>query len=856
MFVVVSVYRFSSSLSRCSSRTGETSTLLPAATTGRAFSTDHSSAAVNVPACDVGGDQTTAPDVGKSVVPTFILNMSSNFDEEKAQNCECGHNRNLIFSSLHELQQNAPHFYTDSFVPLPSQTYLTFITATDDLNPTIKVSVVIDSAFRAHINIYGKVLSEQHDLWRKLPAVFNTQLAVEQLLALVSKYNVCSAISDSALLNEVPAKYLSIANMESYCRLRSNTCSLLLPNGVLCRACQMIKKRISMLITRKTKSKVQSSANLIKDKKPNKFLTSPIKAKKLTLLARKNRGLQRAVNCLTAKVKTYESKCTKLIEMQGMQLNDNDSTALLHLTSECKDSALQLFPTGSFQEIFWRQQIKYNSLKNKASMRWHPSIIRWCLFIKSKSAKAYECLREYLSLPCNTTLYDYSHYMEHGIGVNPKTMEQLIVTARKLDCYSVEHRAYIGILHDEVKIKADLVYHKTTGDMLGYVKLDNITNELLNLEELVSVEKKVATSMLVVMVIGITSNLRYPLACYATKQLSSYCLYNIMWECVEYIETVAGLKVMYICCDGAVQNRKFFQIHSQGNEICYKTENPYAADSRDIYFISDAPHLLKTTRNCFANGHLWFNQEISWKDVVNLFENHCQKSEYQICPKLTKEHIYLTSFGKMRVSLAAQVLSATVGNALEHVYGPRTSSTVQFIRTMNKWFDIMNIKNCHEGRRTRNPNVNVFTNLNDPRLQWLECDFIKYLNEWQEAAEKRPGNFTPKQRKQMQLSSQTLLGLKITSQSVAEITRILLAAGAPFVLTCHMNQDPLEQLFGHTRHKGGANSNPSIAEACHAVNSIRTVSTQAIANRRGNTEPRPRQLDNTPVPKRRNKRAS
>ena len=86
-----------------------TSTLLPAVSTARAFSTDHSSAAVNVPACDVGGDQTTVQDVGKSVVPTFILNMSSNFDKEKAQNCECGHNRNLIFSSLHELKQNAPY---------------------------------------------------------------------------------------------------------------------------------------------------------------------------------------------------------------------------------------------------------------------------------------------------------------------------------------------------------------------------------------------------------------------------------------------------------------------------------------------------------------------------------------------------------------------------------------------------------------------------------------------------------------------------------------------------------------------------------------------------------------------------
>jgi len=46
----------------------------------------------------------------------------------------------------------------------------------------------------------------------------------------------------------------------------------------------------------------------------------------------------------------------------------------------------------------------------------------------------------------------------------------------------------------------------------------------------------------------------------------------------------------------------------------------------------------------------------------------------------------------------------------------------------------------------------------------------------------------------MQLSSQTIVDLKITSKSIARIVKTLLKAGASFVLTNHINQDPLEQL--------------------------------------------------------------
>ena len=89
----------------------------------------------------------------------------------------------------------------------------------------------------------------------------------------------------------------------------------------------------------------------------------------------------------------------------------------------------------------------------------------------------------------------------------------------------------------------------------------------------------------------------------------------------------------------------------------------------------------------------------------------------------------------------------------------------------------------------------------------------------------------------------------MTSRSIASIIRVVLAAGVKFILTNYLNQDPLEQLFDHCRHKGGSNANPNIHEACHTMNTIRAVGMQAVANRLGNTAVCKKELDFTPVPR-------
>lgn len=104
-----------------------------------------------------------------------------------------------------------------------------------------------------------------------------------------------------------------------------------------------------------------------------------------------------------------------------------------------------------------------------------------------------------------------------------------------------------------------------------------------------------------------------------------------------------------------------------------------------------------------------------------------------------------------------------------------------------------------EGRNKRNPDLNPYRNVCDPRLLWLRNDFLEYIKEWERCVEIREGELTASQRAAMQLSHQAKTGLEISVLSITSYIEIILEEGVEFVLTHNFNQDPLEQYFGHLR---------------------------------------------------------
>lgn len=110
---------------------------------------------------------------------------------------------------------------------------------------------------------------------------------------------------------------------------------------------------------------------------------------------------------------------------------------------------------------------------------------------------------------------------------------------------------------------------------------------------------------------GLFSPLQFAYAQFPCTDLSGEQMYDPFWEAVGRLE-MCGFRVMALVSDGLSANRRLFRLHgtsdSSGTDFVYKVSNPYSED-RDLYFVSDPPHLIKTVRNAWSNKkrHLWVN---------------------------------------------------------------------------------------------------------------------------------------------------------------------------------------------------------------------------------------------------------
>jgi len=101
---------------------------------------------------------------------------------------------------------------------------------------------------------------------------------------------------------------------------------------------------------------------------------------------------------------------------------------LLKIMDENTERVKSDFVENSFQRLFWEQQLKSTKVKDKRQMRWHPMIIKWCLHLKMLSSAAYYAFRtsEFITLPSEQTLRDYTHLVRSAMGIQSDVNEQLI----------------------------------------------------------------------------------------------------------------------------------------------------------------------------------------------------------------------------------------------------------------------------------------------------------------------------------------------------------------------------------------------------------------------------------------------
>ena len=175
-------------------------------------------------------------------------------------------------------------------------------------------------------------------------------------------------------------------------------------------------------------------------------------------------------------------------------------------------------------------------------------MIKWCIYLRHQSSKAYETLRdsECIHLPSQRTLRDYSNCVKAVDGFSPEVDCQLMQAAQMDSCE--DWQKLVILLLDEMHIKEGLVYDKHSGNITGFADLGDINNHLLAFERACQSTKEEtrnepAKAMMVMMVRGLFTTLRFPYAQFPCTHITGDLLFEPFWEAVYRLERM-GLKVI------------------------------------------------------------------------------------------------------------------------------------------------------------------------------------------------------------------------------------------------------------------------------------------------------------------------
>ena len=114
-----------------------------------------------------------------------------------------------------------------------------------------------------------------------------------------------------------------------------------------------------------------------------------------------------------------------------------------------------------------------------------------------------------------------------------------------------------------------------------------------------------AKCMLVFMIRGLFNSLKFPYAQFPASSTKGAQLFPLLHKAIFRL-TRLGITVVSVTADGASDNRRLFSLHGTGKDLIYKTVNVFTPQKSPIFFVSDPSHLIKTIRNCFAQGIMCF----------------------------------------------------------------------------------------------------------------------------------------------------------------------------------------------------------------------------------------------------------
>lgn len=256
--------------------------------------------------------------------------------------------------------------------------------------------------------------------------------------------------------------------------------------------------------------------------------------------------------------------------------------------------------------------------KHKRDMRYDSDWLLECQLMRIKSPRLYVHLRErgLMPLPSLQTLRNLTAAMSPSFGFNTFGLQMI---KKRLQDLPVEER-FVCYSFDEMGIAPECEFNKSTlqfdGLMTNYKHLFNDEADKNNNDSSkdcsANIDKTLADHALVLMVRNLMGpKWELPIAVFPAKNaVKGSDLPKLFTKAMIALEDI-GARVIACVCDGSQTNVTFWNqlgVFGRSNDLkgkrkkvfCNKVRHP-SQDETPIWFLRDAPHLMKCIRNHILN---------------------------------------------------------------------------------------------------------------------------------------------------------------------------------------------------------------------------------------------------------------
>ena len=357
----------------------------------------------------------------------------------------------------------------------------------------VTASLILNSEQSFSVYVCGKKVPESSSLLMKFPSLMSSSKDLFDIITAVDRAVRCPGNHEERFVtlcqqrggemkggrgNRDVIAYIDTCPVidskgQSYPRtIRRVDCDLVCEavgsQPVRCRVCQSYRSTLRSILYRQRDKSYDSTA--ASSHTSYSHLTPSEKDKRM-------RNLHQNLRLAKQQVSRMEVKVKKMLDDKAVSLQHSDAADITRIIADVSPVVKEKFPEDSPQRVFWEEQVKYNSLKDKRQMRWHPLVIRFALNLKYLSNTAYRGIRQggVISLPSERTLSDYTHWTTPHSGVQLEFIEEFCTLLAE-DVLNNLHQVALSM--DEMKIKSGLVFNKHEGTLCGFIDLGSSNREI------------------------------------------------------------------------------------------------------------------------------------------------------------------------------------------------------------------------------------------------------------------------------------------------------------------------------------------------------------------------------------------